>query len=162
MSKLSIAILCVLLFATTLVAQDPTKPEWTDPKSPMGLHLPDKTKWQDGPPALKKGAKSVILEGDPAKEGVFTMRLWLPDGFEVLPHVHSQIEHVTVIQGVLNIGMGDKFDKSKTTAMPAGSFGYWPPNMKHFGWAKGDTILQLHGRGPWTVTYINPADDPRK
>lgn len=43
-----------------------------------------------------------------------------------------------------------------------GSFGYWPVGMRHFAWAEGETVLQLHGRGPWTVTYVNPADEPRK
>jgi hypothetical protein len=33
--------------------------------------------------------------------------------------------------------------------------------MKHFAWAKGDTVVQLHGIGPWTITYVNPPDDPR-
>ena len=129
--------------------------------SGMGLTVAGDIKWVEGPASLRPGAKMAILEGDPAKEGMFTMRLWLPDGFEVAPHWHSQIEHVTVISGVLNIGMGEKFDKSRTTAMPAGSFGYWPIGMKHYGWFSGETVLQLHGKGPWTVTYVNPADDPR-
>jgi hypothetical protein len=103
----------------------------------------------------------AVLEGDPAKEGLFTMRLLLPDGMVISPHWHTQIEHVTVIAGTLNIGMGEKFDKSATRAMPAGSFGFWPPQMRHYGWIKGETVLQLHGQGPWTITYVNPADDPR-
>jgi hypothetical protein len=127
----------------------------------MGLFLPREIKWQEGPASLAKGAKMAILEGDPTKAGVFTMRLWFPDGFVVAPHWHSQIEHVTVIQGTLNIGMGEKFDRAATRAMPAGSFGFWPINMRHFGWMKGETVLQLHGMGPWTVTYVNPSDDPR-
>ena len=36
------------------------------------------------------------------------------------------------------------------------------PEMRHFAWAKGDTVLQLHGMGPWQINYVNPADDPRK
>jgi hypothetical protein len=44
--------------------------------------------------------------------------------------------------------------------MPAGSFGTWPAGMKHFVWAKGETIIQLHGTGPWSLTYVNPEDDP--
>ena len=34
--------------------------------------------------------------------------------------------------------------------------------MKHFVWAQGETILQYHGTGPWTIEYVNPEDDPRK
>jgi hypothetical protein len=57
--------------------------------------------------------------------------------------------------------MGDKFDQAATQAMPAGTFGFWPAGMKHFAWAKGETVLQLHGIGPWKIEYVNPADDPR-
>ena len=58
--------------------------------------------------------------------------------------------------------MGDKFDQTATRAMPAGTFGFWPAEMKHFAWANGETVLQLHGTGPWMITYLNPADDPRR
>ena len=69
---------------------------------------------------------------------------------------------VTVISGTFYIGMGDKFDPEKGRAMPAGSFGTWPAGMKHFVWVKGETVIQLHGTGPWSLTYVNPEDDPRK
>jgi len=69
---------------------------------------------------------------------------------------------VTVLAGTLHFGMGEKFDRAATRAMPAGSFGYWPVGMKHFAWSQGETVLQLHGQGPWTITYVNPKDDPRK
>lgn len=75
--------------------------------------------------------------------------------------LRKQVEHVTVISGLLHLGIGERFDRSATRPMPAGSFGYWPIGMRHFAWAEGETVLQLHGRGPWTVTYVNPADDPR-
>ena len=58
--------------------------------------------------------------------------------------------------------MGDKFDQAATQEMPAGTFGFWPAGMKHFAWAKGETVLQLHGIAPWKIEYVNPADDPRK
>ena len=45
--------------------------------------------------------------------------------------------------------------------MIAGSFGYWASGMKHFAWVKGETIIQVHGMGPWGITYVNPEDDPR-
>jgi hypothetical protein len=127
----------------------------------MGISPPAEIKWIDGPPSLPAGARFAVLEGDPAKEGLFTMRLRLPDGFKIAPHWHSKVEHVTVLSGTFNIGMGEKFDQKATREMPAGTFGYWPAGMRHFAWAKGDTILQLHGTGPWTITYVNPSDDPR-
>jgi hypothetical protein len=126
------------------------------------LNLPDQLKWQDGPPSLAKGSKITVLEGNPNKEGPFVFRLKLPDGFRVAPHTHPKMERVTVIAGTLNIGMGEKFDAKMTKAMPAGAFGTWEANMKHFAWVKGETIIQLHGMGPWTINYLNPADDPRK
>jgi quercetin dioxygenase-like cupin family protein len=89
------------------------------------------------------------------------MRLRLPDGYRIPPHWHPKVEHVTVISGVLNLGTGRTFDQSATRELPAGTFGYWPAGMRHFAWARGETVLQLHGFGPWRVIYVNPADDPR-
>jgi quercetin dioxygenase-like cupin family protein len=121
----------------------------------------DQLKWQEGPPSLPKGARIAVLEGDPAKEGPFVFRLKVPDGYRVPPHTHPQTERITVLSGTLNIGMGDKFDEKATRAMPAGTYGQMPAGMKHFVWAKGETVLQLHGTGPWSIKYLNPADDPR-
>jgi len=104
----------------------------------------------------------AVLEGDPDKEGPFVFRLKLPDGYRVPPHTHPKVERITVLAGTFNVGMGDKFDEKATKPMTAGTYGYWPEGMKHFVWAKGETILQYHGAGPWTIQYVNPDDDPRK
>ena len=37
-----------------------------------------------------------------------------------------------------------------------------PAGMPHFARADGETVVQINGIGPFDVTYINPADDPRK
>ncbi|HUF63220.1 MAG TPA: cupin domain-containing protein [Verrucomicrobiales bacterium] len=125
------------------------------------IHRPAEIEWQEGPPSLPPGAKFAVLEGDPAKEGFFTMRIWLPDGYRIPPHTHPKTEHVTVISGAFNLGMGEKFDLSAATQMPQGAFGFWPAGMKHFAFATGETVLQLHGIAPWTIEYLDPADDPR-
>lgn len=127
----------------------------------MGFHASADIKWKDGPASLQGGAKYAVLEGDPGKEGPFVMRLWLPDGFRIQPHWHPKVERITVLSGSFNLGMGEKFDQSATREMVAGSFGFWPAGMRHFVWVKGDTIIQLHGTGPWMITYVNSADDPR-
>jgi hypothetical protein len=125
------------------------------------LFKPDQVQWRDGPESLLPGAKMAILEGDPAQEGFFTMRLKLPDGYRVLPHWHPRTERLTIIQGVLNLGTADRFDTGATRALPAGTYSSMPPKMAHFAWMKGETILQLSSIGPWEVVYVNPTDDPR-
>ncbi|MGI8908636.1 MAG: cupin domain-containing protein [Candidatus Sumerlaeaceae bacterium] len=117
--------------------------------------------WKQGPPSLPKGAQIAVLEGDPAKEGTFVFRLKVPDGYRIPPHTHPKVERISVIAGTFSIGMGEKFDPQAMQVMPTGTYGYWPAGMKHFVSATGETILQFHGTGPWTINYVNPADDPR-
>jgi quercetin dioxygenase-like cupin family protein len=124
-----------------------------------GIYPPNELKWQDGPKSIPAGAKLALLEGDPTKEGPFVMRLKLPDGYKIPAHTHPKTERVTVISGTFNIMMGDDNHARK---MPAGSFGYWAAGMKHSVSAEGETVVQLHGVGPWQINYLNPADDPRK
>jgi len=147
-------LMILLTFAAFALAAHPEKDH--------EIVTPDGIKWIDGPASLPPGAKWVILEGDPAKEGPFVIRVKLPDGFKIMPHTHAKDERVTVLSGMLFLGMGDKFDPKAAKEMAAGSYGRTGAGMKHFGYAKGETVLQLHGNGPWTVDYVNPADDPRK
>jgi hypothetical protein len=125
------------------------------------IFLPAGLQWKDGPPSLPPGAKFAVLEGDPSKEGPFAMRVKAPDGYVIPPHWHPKVERLTVIAGTFNLGMGEKFDPGALRPMPAGSYGYWPAGMRHFVRVKGETIVQLHGIGPWQITYVNPKDDPR-
>jgi quercetin dioxygenase-like cupin family protein len=117
--------------------------------------------WAEGSPALPPGGKMAVLQGDPKKEGRFTLRLKLPAGYKVPPHTHPDTETVTVLSGTLHASMGDTFDPSKTKAMPAGSFLALPAKSPHFVHTKEETIIQVTATGPWTITYVNPADDPR-
>lgn len=127
----------------------------------VSVRSPTNLQWVDAPASLPRGAKIAVLEGDPSKEGPFVFRALLPDGYRIPPHTHPKMERITVISGTFNVGMGDRFDASKTEAMPPGAYGYWPTGMKHFVWAKGETVIQFHGDGPWSLQYINPNDDPR-
>lgn len=119
--------------------------------------------WRAGPPSLPPGAEFAILEGNPAEAGPITMRLRFPANYAVPAHWHSAIEHITVLEGTFNVGMGDVLDRSAGTTLTVGGFGVVPAGMRHFAWT-GDqpAVLQLHSVGPWDITYVNPADDPRK
>jgi hypothetical protein len=41
--------------------------------------------------------------------------------------------------------------------MNVGSFLTMPKEMRHFARAKGETIIQAHGFGPFKVNWVNPA-----
>ena len=141
---------------------DPLQEPVPDPDPAHEVYRSDAIKWQDGPPSLPKGAKFAVLEGDPREEGLFTMRLRLPDGFQIKPHFHPAPERITVVSGTFNLGRGDKFDTAKGMALPAGTYSLMPADMWHYAWAKGDTVLQITGFGPWQIVYLDPRDDPRK
>ena len=123
---------------------------------------PDDVKWADAPPSLPRGAMVAVIEGKPSEPGQFTMRLKFPAGYKVSPHSHPAIEHVTVISGAISFGMGDKFDAAKLMPMRAGSFIAMPIGTTHFVETKEETVVQVHGVGPWAIRYVNPEDDPSK
>jgi hypothetical protein len=92
---------------------------------------PSELTWTDLP-ALP-GVKIAVIEGPLTGTVPIMFRLKFPANYKVPPHWHPGIEHVTIISGTLNMGMGDTFDMTKTRALT-----------------------------PWGVTYVNPADDPAK
>jgi quercetin dioxygenase-like cupin family protein len=108
---------------------------------------PDEVKWGEAPPSLPRGALAVI-EGKPSEPGPFTMRLKFPAGFKVAPHSHPAIEHLTVLSGTINFGMGDTFDSAKLMPMRAGSFIVMPVGTDHFVEAREEAVIQVHGVGP--------------
>lgn len=113
-------------------------------------------------PTLPKGAQISVIEGPLTQAGPFTLRLKLPANYQIPPHTHPAVERVTVLSGTFNVGMGEKFNRSGTQALRAGDIIIMQPGTPHYGWTKGETVVQLHGTGPWGITYVNPSDDPRK
>jgi len=118
--------------------------------------------WGDAPPMLPKGAKLAVLQGDPSKPGPFVIRLKMPAGYKAAPHWHSQPENLTVLSGTFMVGMGEKLDKKAMKPMHAGDFGSVPAKQPHYAVAKTATVVQIHGEGPFDLTYVNDADDPTK
>lgn len=117
--------------------------------------------YQPGPASLAEGAEYSVLYGDPSSEGVFAMRLKLPDGYHIAPHFHTQPEIVTVISGKFRIGMGEEASPDAATTLEPGGFFAYPPGMAHYAYAEGETVVQLNSTGPWTITYVRDEDDPR-
>jgi hypothetical protein len=111
--------------------------------------------------SMAPGAKLALLEGDLATADPFTFRLKLPAGYTLAPHVHPAYERVTVLSGALHFGHGRHFDRNATVALEPGGFAVMAPGEPMFGYTVEQTVIQLHGHGPWGIEYIDPEDDPR-
>jgi quercetin dioxygenase-like cupin family protein len=123
--------------------------------------LPTELKWVPVP-SLPPGAQIAVIEGPLDKAAPITARLKFPANYLLPAHTHPAIEHVTVLSGTFHMGTGDKIDKTKSMALTPGAFAIMQPGTRHFAWTAEETIVQMHSVGPWGITYVNPADDPRK
>ena len=123
--------------------------------------MPADLKWQEVP-SLPKGAMVAVIEGPMDQAVPFTARFKVPANYKIPPHWHPAIERVTVLSGTFHMGLGDKFDKAKTTALGIGGMMIIQPKTNHFVSTETESVVQLHGTGPWGITYVNPEDDPRK
>jgi hypothetical protein len=121
---------------------------------------PADLKWVDVP-SLPPGAKIAVIEGPMSEAVPFTVRIKVPADYRIPPHWHPAVERVTVLSGTFHMGLGDKLDVQKSMPLTAGSMMILQPKTPHFAWTREETVVQLHGSGPWGVTYVNPADDPR-
>lgn len=123
--------------------------------------VPAELKWMDAP-SIGPGAKLAVLEGDLKEAVPFTFRVKLPANFKIAPHTHPLFERVTVISGTFYLGIGETFEAAKARTYPAGSVTMMPPGMPMYAFTKkGESVIQIHGTGPWGITYLNPAEDPR-
>jgi hypothetical protein len=130
---------------------------------------PGSEKWGDVPAAALVGTPSVemggtlrlaVIQGDPMKAGrSYTLRLSCTDGLKIAPHWHPMTENVTVIKGAMAVGMGSKWDDAALKDVPSGGFFSAGPRMRHFAQCKGDSILQVHGIGPFVVNFVSPDEN---
>jgi quercetin dioxygenase-like cupin family protein len=116
--------------------------------------LPDQLEWKVEP--FSPYPDTAILFGDPAKPGIYVIRVKLPAGFKIMPHVHPDEWRTTsVLSGTQYFALGAKWDETELKPYPAGTFFIEPKGTPHFVWAKdGEVILQITGIGPTSTTMI--------
>jgi quercetin dioxygenase-like cupin family protein len=151
----TVTIILVAMLAAPLSA-------WAEGSKMDLFSGPAAVKWGPVPPSLPKGAMIAVLAGDPFKDGPYVVRLKMPANYRIPAHHHPTTENVTVVSGGFHAGMGDKFDADKGQAFEQGGFVSMPAGMNHFAWATTETIVQVHGNGPFAIVYVNSADDPSK
>jgi anti-sigma factor ChrR (cupin superfamily) len=155
MIKTKLIETCALLFLTMCLAA-PLYSQTTPDPSRMIVKAAE-LKWTP----LIKGCDLAAVQGNPDADGSnFVIRLRCTAGTQIPAHWHPTDENVTVMKGIFQVGMGDKFDQSKLLTMSVGSFASMPKEMRHYAFSKTDTIVQVHGVGPFKVIWVNPAVIP--
>jgi quercetin dioxygenase-like cupin family protein len=160
MRTVSLTIAVALLTAAPAVGAAAKQKTTTAKPQAMSVRAED-IKWGDAPPTLAKGAQVAVLHGDPSKKGAFTMRLKMPDGYVIAPHWHTLDEQLTIVSGTFKLHMGDTMD-APAEELKEGSYHFLPGKMHHAAEAEGETVVQVHGMGPFDIHYLNAADDPSK
>lgn len=108
---------------------------------------------------IMKGCELAPVSGDFNADGeAFVLRIRCGDGIKVPAHWHPTDENITVLKGTFLVGMGETFDESKLQTMNVGNFTTMPKEMRHFALSKGETIVQIHGTGPFKVNWVNPSE----
>lgn len=109
------------------------------------------------PPGFDAGMEIAVINGDPAvADKPYTLRLRFKDGYRFPAHYHPKAENLTVVSGTLLLSMGTAASE-KLTAYAPGDFVHIPPKVPHYGGAKGSTVIQLHGEGPFDIILAKPA-----
>src|SRR5574341_1700194 len=117
-------------------------------------------KWQDAP-SIGPGAKTAVIQGDPKSSGPFVMRLRLPPNTTLGVHTHPATENVTVLSGTLYFGAGDKLNPKAAKAYGPGGYFSIEQGKPMFAFSKDkEVVMQLHGTGPWGITYIGAKEPP--
>jgi hypothetical protein len=89
-------------------------------------------------PAFPPSVRLAVLVGDPSQPAPFVIRVKVPGGVKLMPHVHPEDRAYTVMSGVFYVGRGETFDPDKLEAYPPGA------------------VIVLPG-----IEYVNADDDPR-
>ena len=98
------------------------------------------------------------VSGDVKVAGaVYVIRIHSEAGYIVMPHVHPEDEHIVVVKGSWALGMGERFSPAALETMDVGTYGLVAKKMAHFARSRTDAILQVHGIGPFTTTWITPV-----
>jgi quercetin dioxygenase-like cupin family protein len=116
---------------------------------------PAEIHWQNVPDG--HGVQQAILFGDPAKPGMYVVRVKFPPHIMDRPHWHPMARYVTVLEGTWYTGTGETFDLAHTVALKPGSFMVHPAKAVHWdGSGSAETVIvQIIGVGPGTTTALD-------
>jgi hypothetical protein len=148
------AIACGLIVAGVIGAVGAATPQ---DSADFVRITPAQIHWQDIPDG--HGAQQAILLGDPAKPGMYVVRVKFPPHIMDLPHWHPMARYVTVLEGTWFAGTGDTFDPARAVPMKPGSVMLHPAKGVHWDGSGGaeTVIVQIIGEGPAGTTPVDSS-----
>jgi quercetin dioxygenase-like cupin family protein len=107
---------------------------------------------------LSMDKRYETVSGDPAKAGApFVIRIHAEAGYIIMPHTHPEDENIVVVKGSWALGIGDRFNRGSLEPMEVGDYGFAPKKMAHFALSRTDSIIQVHGIGPFITQWVVPV-----
>jgi len=120
------------------------------------------TRWAIAPWFFPTGAEITFVDGNPNIDEVFLVRLAFPKNYRIPPHYHGTDIHVEVQQGAMAIGFGDRMDLHQTRVLAAGEAANVRAGTHYYIATSAITLIAMRSRGPFTLTYVRPDDDPSR
>jgi hypothetical protein len=146
---ISMLVILVVLTAVSISSQQSGPAQW-----PAESHVVPLKKLSK----LAMDKRFETVSGDPTKAGTpFVIRIHAEAGYIIMPHTHPVDENIVVVKGSWALGMGERFNRDTLEPMEVGDYGFAAKQMAHFALSKSDTIIQVHGIGPFTTQWVVPV-----
>ena len=157
------SILIAILFVLSCGVSADQPPPKTTPKPGRHTMLTmAEMKWIAAPNYLPRGAQIASLHGSMERAGMFVVQIKFPANYRIPAHRHSADEHITVLSGSVQFGMGEKEDGQGLRTIDAGGYALMPANEVHYLRTSGEAVVQRTAVGPFRTTYVRAGDDPRR
>lgn len=111
--------------------------------------------WRSCPPGLPAGCKMAVLEGNPKKSDLFTVRFATSEALFLPAHTHPKDERVTVLKGKVAVGFGKDAKRQTATEFGPGDYYVNARHAVHAVWVEKGSVLQITGVGPWEVNFLH-------
>jgi len=155
--------LAITVFFVAAVSAATTDPLPEMRMTPAEIRTADLDNNQIGSSGLP-GVHTKVLFGNPAKEGFYSILLFVPAHTTIQAHSHRDNRVATVVSGEWHFGYGDHFDAGSLKTLPPGSVYSEPGGTKHNHFARTDAdpvVVQISGYGPTDTRYFDAANSPK-
>jgi uncharacterized RmlC-like cupin family protein len=126
-----------------------------DPVALLRLTPAEITAQAAAAPANPAGPQMTVLVGDPAKPGLYTVRVAIPAHTQVRPHTHRDNRSILVLSGVWQMGYGTQFDSQALKELRPGSLFTEPAGQPHFSQSTEEPVVILvTGYGPNDTKFV--------